>query len=423
MAEHTGGMIALIPRAEDTDALTVPGGEKAADLHLTLAYLGDDVADMPNEMRNIIVSQAAAMAAGLPPVEARVFGHGVFNPDGFEGREPCSVYLVGQSPAIDMIRQSIMEQVPPDIRALQLVPFIPHITARYGALKKLSFTGDLVFDRVSVALAGDTYDFPLGEPVDEKSLDSFKVEIKRAHARETLQDISVKSLRQAIARYGTLDVAARRDARPALIRAAQELGVTSLLPDGWLQGKAADAEIGDLIQAKVMSPSPNATRLREYWAHGEGRRKWRPGTPGDFNRLRRQLAKYVQNPAILDGLTANIHKLATGEWPGRNAHGGKKDAMAIITAEELKAAALLADPDADIDFDSLGLDESEEDGGDEDGDNVDAVYEQSLVDEVEWDIDAHGEPVQVDDEDGADEHDQAPSAQLGPRPAMVSLFD
>lgn len=420
MAEHTGGMIALIPRAEDVDQLTVPGGEKAEDLHLTLAYLGDDVASMSNELRNMIVAQAAAMAAGLPPVEARVFGHAVFNPDGFEGREPCSVYLVGDSPAVDMIRTSVMEQIPPDIRVLQNVPFVAHVTARYG-LKKLNFTGELVFDRLSVALAGETYDFPLGEPVGEKSLDTFRVEVKRVRVPDSLQELSVKSLRTAIARYGTLDVDARRGARPALVRAAQQLGVTSLLPDGWLEGKAATAELDGLIQAKVMSPSPNAARLREYWAHGKGRAKWRPGTPGDFERLRRQLAKYVQNPRILDGLTANIHKLATGEWPGRNAHGGSKDAMAIITADELKAAALLADPDADIDFDVLAVDGDED--VEDDVDNVDATYEQALVDEVDWDVDAHGEPVRLDDEDEADEHDQGPSAQLGPRPVMVSLFD
>lgn len=412
---HTGGMIALIPRAKDVDQLTVPGGEKAGDLHLTLAYLGDDVADMSNELRNVIVSRAAAIAASLPVVEARVFGHAVFNPDGYEGFEPCSVYLVSDSPAVDMIREAVMDEIPPDIRALQHLPFIAHITAKYG-LKKLNFTGDIAFDRLSVAMGDETYDFPIGESVDEKSLDRYKVEAKRVHVSE---ELNVKSLRVAIARYGTLSVGARRGARPALVRAAQQLGVTSLLPDGWLQGKAATAELGDLIQAKVMSPDPNAAKLREYWAHGEGRKKWRPGTPGDFKRLRRHLAKYVQNPTVLDGLTANIHKLATGEWPGPHAHEGKKDAMAIITADELKAAALLADPDADIDFDALDLGESDED--DDEIDAVDDVYEQSLVDEVEWDMDAHGEPIRLDDDED-DELEQS-SATPGPRPVMVSLFD
>jgi hypothetical protein len=61
--------------------------------------------------------------------------------------------------------------------------------------------------------------------------------------------------------------------------------------------------------------------LREYWARNpKGRAKWRPGSGGDFNRLRRHLAKYVHNPKILNGLAANIHKMATGEWPGKNAH-------------------------------------------------------------------------------------------------------
>lgn len=77
----------------------------------------------------------------------------------------------------------------------------------------------------------------------------------------------------------------------------------------------------DGVEFKVTSPGPGATRLREYWARNpKGRAKWRPGSGGDFNRLRRHLAKYVHNPKILNGLAANIHKMATGEWPGKNAH-------------------------------------------------------------------------------------------------------
>jgi hypothetical protein len=75
------------------------------------------------------------------------------------------------------------------------------------------------------------------------------------------------------------------------------------------------------VEFKVTSPAPGASRLREYWARNpKGRAKWRPGSGGDFKRLRRHLAKYVHNPKILNGLTANIHKMATGVWPGKNAH-------------------------------------------------------------------------------------------------------
>lgn len=75
------------------------------------------------------------------------------------------------------------------------------------------------------------------------------------------------------------------------------------------------------VEFKIASPNPGAMRLRSEWAHNPKLTKeWRPGVPGDFKRLRRHLAKYVHNPKILNGLTANIHKLATGQWPGKNAH-------------------------------------------------------------------------------------------------------
>jgi hypothetical protein len=56
-------------------------------------------------------------------------------------------------------------------------------------------------------------------------------------------------------------------------------------------------------------------RLRTYWTKGKGAAKIRWGQGGDFNRCRRQLAKYVQNPAYLAGTCANLHKVALGFWP------------------------------------------------------------------------------------------------------------
>jgi 2'-5' RNA ligase len=68
------------------------------------------------------------------------------------------------------------------------------------------------------------------------------------------------------------------------------------------------------------SSMPN--KLSSYWAHGKGAAKIRWGTGGDFNRCRKQLAKYLK-PGQLAGACANLHKIATGTWPGKNAHGGK----------------------------------------------------------------------------------------------------
>lgn len=82
---------------------------------------------------------------------------------------------------------------------------------------------------------------------------------------------------------------------------------------------------------------PTATaRLRRYWTKGKGAAKIGWGTPGDFNRCRAQLAKYVQNPDWLAGLCANMHKEVLGVWPGRK-RGDKGHSLAASGAERTPA--------------------------------------------------------------------------------------
>lgn len=52
--------------------------------------------------------------------------------------------------------------------------------------------------------------------------------------------------------------------------------------------------------------------LRNYWVRGEGAAKIRWGTDGSFARCVAQLSSEVKNP---QGLCAEYHKAATGEWP------------------------------------------------------------------------------------------------------------
>jgi len=84
-------------------------------------------------------------------------------------------------------------------------------------------------------------------------------------------------------------------------------------------------------------------RLRDYWTRGKGAAKIRWGQPGDFNRCRRQLAKYVPNPQYLAGTCANLHKVAMGLWPGQE--GGKRRKHA---GEVLVAAAFSLVDDVDV---------------------------------------------------------------------------
>lgn len=66
----------------------------------------------------------------------------------------------------------------------------------------------------------------------------------------------------------------------------------------------------------ITHPVPTQ-RIRNYWTRGAGAAKIRWGQPGDFNRCRTQLRKYIANPQWLAGTCANLHFVALGVWPGR----------------------------------------------------------------------------------------------------------
>lgn len=58
----------------------------------------------------------------------------------------------------------------------------------------------------------------------------------------------------------------------------------------------------------------DAERLRRYWLAGAGAAKIRWNTPGDFTRCVRLLNEHM--PGQAEGYCANLHKTATGMWPG-----------------------------------------------------------------------------------------------------------
>lgn len=73
-----------------------------------------------------------------------------------------------------------------------------------------------------------------------------------------------------------------------------------------------------MAAGKEVTPNDvsSTERLMRYWAEGAGAAKLNWGVPGDFDRCRAELGKYVQDPHTLDGLCANLHHRATGGWPG-----------------------------------------------------------------------------------------------------------
>lgn len=164
-AKQSGGMIALFPRTDFAQMLAVPGGEPEDDMHLTLVFLGDDVTMLDPAHLGAIVGRIAD--SYVEEITARVFGHALFNPDGAEGRDPCGVYLVGHSPELAQLHRDVREAVEGAVPIPeQHDPWVPHCTASYGSQMPDGmplvgeYTGEVIFDRLGLSLAGETQFYP-----------------------------------------------------------------------------------------------------------------------------------------------------------------------------------------------------------------------------------------------------------------------
>jgi hypothetical protein len=162
--QHTGGMIALVPNAEGLAALAIDGGDPTDQLHLTLAYLGEDVTGLDPRVKQYLLDTAADMARTLEPLELSAFAHASFNPSSDEF-DPCAVYLFNGDGVGDIHDQAaeIGETALGDAFPPQHANFFPHVTAGYSMdAAQLEYTGPVVFDTLRVALGNEVFDVPLG---------------------------------------------------------------------------------------------------------------------------------------------------------------------------------------------------------------------------------------------------------------------
>lgn len=306
---HTGGMIALVPDSESLELLPVDAGEPVHELHLTLAYLGDDVSDLTAAEVAELEQHVRSAAAGSWPLLARIMGHGTFNPDGYNDRKPCAVYLVGDCTEL----AGLHERFAALARVPQHAPWIPHITAGYDKTAvDLGYTGPVVFDRLRLALAGTVIDVPFVGGFAEKSAAPRRLETK-GHAELGTQQFSGVQLFAQGVRAGLAG----------------------------LESAAAAAVTVDLVEFKAGPPGatfpsadPGATKLRQWWTRStEGLARWRPGQPGAFKRLVKELRGKVGPRA--EGLAAIYYRVVKGHWPGKHSHGHK---AAVLTLADLYAA-------------------------------------------------------------------------------------
>lgn len=130
----------------------------------------------------------------------------------------------------------------------------------------------------------------------------------------------------ALSRAGVHAAASRIgqvDAPPAKISAAKSAlrSAYKQLGEDPPEGLAVETDFG-ITSNPTTEDGPgwlthpvDTDRLRDYWVRGPGAAKIGWGIPGDFNRCRAQLAKYIK-PNYLSGYCANRHKDALGIWPG-----------------------------------------------------------------------------------------------------------
>jgi len=164
--------------------------------------------------------------------------------------------------------------------------------------------------------------------------------------------LSRAAVHNAAARINQLQAPAevKSKAKASLRTAYRELG--DELPDVLKATDDAEPFAADTKDGPGWFTHPVDTeRLARYWTKGKGAAKIGWGVPGDFNRCRTQLAKYVK-AQYLSGYCANRHYDALGFWPGRPTSAetivASGDAVAIhlvdIEAGERPPAEWFANP-------------------------------------------------------------------------------
>lgn len=153
-ANHTGGMIALFPRTDSALAMAVPTGESVGDLHCTLVFLGDDVADQ--DAPDPLLQSLAHLADSFTVIDAQVTGRAIFE-------EGAVVYLIGDNPQLpDLHTDALNAAYTITTVPRQHEPWQPHVTVGYDIdPRQLDFRGTVLFDRLGVALGSRTHYFPL----------------------------------------------------------------------------------------------------------------------------------------------------------------------------------------------------------------------------------------------------------------------
>jgi hypothetical protein len=94
--------------------------------------------------------------------------------------------------------------------------------------------------------------------------------------------------------------------------------------------------LADTVAEFDISTMPE--KLQRYWTEGEGAARIGWGTPGDFDRCRTNLRAEGVPGRMVDGACANLHKRATGSWPGEKKGAHSMDPVIEAYPETIVAS-------------------------------------------------------------------------------------
>lgn len=171
-SKHTGAMVALIPTEADLDKLVldpaIEGAEPREELHLTLFYLGD-AADISADAQQQILDAVTQQVDDLHAVPGQAFGVNLWNP---QSESPAWVVAVGDRTRPNVLATfrhgigGVLAEIDDLAMPEQHTPWVPHVCVAYSHAVDLVTEivpklGEITFDRVRVAFAGEVTDISL----------------------------------------------------------------------------------------------------------------------------------------------------------------------------------------------------------------------------------------------------------------------
>lgn len=167
-ASRSGVIVCLVPPRAVAEGLAVAGGEAAADLHVTLAHLGD-AATMDAEQRARLAVVAETFAQCCTPMAGRFNGVARFaTPDGTD-----AAVLTLDAPDLSAARERLVRALAAQgFEVSAAHGFVPHLTRAYVARGEPLPGGDAIepvpvmFAEVGLWVGGTRVSFPQPAPTE-----------------------------------------------------------------------------------------------------------------------------------------------------------------------------------------------------------------------------------------------------------------